>query len=535
MGCLPDLGVKRIRRRRKNKEAGGLPPQPPSYQSGQDPSQGHGEAQPNEQRLTFSELQEKYEAFEKQANLSPESQNIIDYVRGLRSSRKTAEESLGTVRRNAESLLKELKGDEFARGFSQGRSTSDIVKFIFDGNKDQSNLLKNNQEDIRRLNHNVHWFQEENKQLEHNVEILLNNNRILEKKHEQELDRERSHREQELNRERSLHEQELNQERSHHEQGISRERSQRDEAVRILTEQYICEKKALESEHENRVNELRGDIRTLQEAAMDHVDRFIPRPDSELRGQFKQLKSSVRSVARSPWDIGSQTLRDSTHIEAFIQTAPEQHHKYALESKLWSILAEGIFATPFKVLGDYGNCFFTSWCLVHPDSRRPSDPVFNWPPLSTATEKWRATTFEMLARLLSANNPMIKESRDQNANNVFQTLCMTLSLVSSQNQQSELWRIVRSAVDLAVDMGEQRCRLQLFSPGINEAVLANSETYENVNLGSSTGSTKGTVKLVVSPGLKKTGDGEGKSFDKTLDLCPASLYLANKRDSLYLG
>jgi hypothetical protein len=137
--------------------------------------------------------------------------------------------------------------------------------------------------------------------------------------------------------------------------------------VRILTEQYICEKKVLESEHENCVNELRGDIRTLQEAAMDHVDRFIPRSDSELRGQFKQLKSSVRSVARSPWDIGSQTLRDSAHIEAFIQTAPEQHHKYALESKLWSILAEGIFATPFKVLGDYGNCFFTSWCLVHPD------------------------------------------------------------------------------------------------------------------------------------------------------------------------
>lgn len=124
---------------------------------------------------------------------------------------------------------------------------------------------------------------------------------------------------------------------------------------------------------------------------------------------------------------------------------------------------------------------------------------------------------------------MIKESHDQNSSNVFQTLCMTLSLVSSQNQQSELWRIVKNAVDLAVHMGEQRCRLQLFSPNINEAVLANSETYENVNLGSSPGSTKRIVKLVVSPGLRKTGDGEGKSLDKTLDLCPASLYLANER------
>ena len=136
----------------------------------------------------------------------------------------------------------------------------------------------------------------------------------------------------------------------------------------------------------------------------------------------------------------------------------------------------------------------------------------------------------MLARLLSANDRMIKDSRDLNSKNVFQTLCMTLSLVSSQNQDSELWRIVSNAVNLAVDMAEQRCRLQLFYPSINDAILINSETYESVNLSSNTGSTKGIVQLVVSP-LRKIGDGEGKSLDKTLDLCPASLYLlTTKRD-----
>ena len=139
----------------------------------------------------------------------------------------------------------------------------------------------------------------------------------------------------------------------------------------------------------------------------------------------------------------------------------------------------------------------------------------------------------MLARLLSANDPMIKDSRDLNSKNVFQTLCMALSLVSSQNQDSELWRIVSNAVDLAIDMAEQRCRLQLFYPSINDAILINSETYESVNLSSNTGSTKKIVQLVVSPGLRKIGDGEGKSLDKSLDLCPASLYLTNKRDDPY--
>jgi len=452
--------------KRLNREAGSLDlPSNPQHHTGQDQGQGHEEAQFNGQHL--QKLQEKYEEFEKRNNNLPrEYRHVVEYVQSL-------EESLGNVKRKAESLLKDVNGDETARDIiSQTGSTSEIVDLIFRNYKDQSNSLKTNQRRIRQLDETVQEVKKrseleaENRRRDHNTLV------------------------QRLNDERFYHKQALKQEHSHHEQELSEERSQCARKLQKLTEDNNRDVKTLEREHENRVNELKDDIRTLQDAAINRVDRFTPRSDSELRGQFRQLKSSVRSVARSPWDTGSQNLGDPAHIRTFIQTAPEQHHKYALEGKLWSILEEGIFATPFKVLGGYGDCFFTSWCMIHQNSRRPDDLMFNWPPLSTSTEKWRATTFEMLAQLLSTNDPMIKESRDTNLKNVYQTLCMTLSLVSSQNQDSELWRIVSNAVDLAIDMAEQRCRLQLFYPSINDAIFINSETYESVNLGSSTGSTK---------------------------------------------
>ena len=358
----------RYKNKRRNREAGALLPDPRhlSYQAGQNSGQGHGEAQFNRQHL--QELQEKYEAFEKRfSNLPPEYQHVVEYVHSLDSLRRAAEESLRNVERKAESLLKEVNGNETVRDISQSGSTNDIIDFIFGGYKDQSDLLKTHQWHIRQLNESVHQLQEDKKLSESEVEARRRECHHLVKNYEQKLGQERAHHTQELNQERSRRIQELDQERSHHEQKLEGERFLFTEKLQKLIEDNNNEVKALKNEHENRVNELKGDIRTLQNAAIDHVDRFTPRPDSELRGQFKQLKSSVRSVARSPWDTGSQNLEESAHIRAFIQTTPEQHHKYALESKLWSILVEGIFATPFKVLGGYGDCFFTSWCKLHQD------------------------------------------------------------------------------------------------------------------------------------------------------------------------
>ena len=40
---------------------------------------------------------------------------------------------------------------------------------------------------------------------------------------------------------------------------------------------------------------------------------------------------------------------------------PRKYRKYVLESNLWTILVDGIFATPFKVLGDYGENLAAVW------------------------------------------------------------------------------------------------------------------------------------------------------------------------------
>jgi hypothetical protein len=109
---------------------------------------------------------------------------------------------------------------------------------------------------------------------------------------------------------------------------------------------------------------LEEDIRTLQDALMSFVDRFKPRPDGDLRSQFDDLRAWVGKVARLPLDVDAEELGERLNQSTFIRLAPPRHHKFALESSIWTILVDNIFATPFKIFDDHSGHFSTLWSRV---------------------------------------------------------------------------------------------------------------------------------------------------------------------------
>jgi hypothetical protein len=122
----------------------------------------------------------------------------------------------------------------------------------------------------------------------------------------------------------------------------------------------------------------------------------------------------------------------------------------------------------------------------------------------------------------------IQKSRERNVLKVAGSLSEALSRISFQDRQTEIRTIVDQACSLALDFGMQQCRIHVFAARPNDTVSnMATESYKAANGEDNSDRTTRVIQFVVSPGLRKTGDGSGGSLDleQSTVLCPAALYL----------
>lgn len=74
--------------------------------------------------------------------------------------------------------------------------------------------------------------------------------------------------------------------------------------------------------------------------------------------------------------------------------------------------------------------------------------------------------------------------------------------------------ITELASTLALEIGRERCRLQLFAPTKGEIVSNRRSQYVADENQGFEDEENGEVELIISPGLEKRGDGHGKFFAK---------------------
>jgi hypothetical protein len=207
------------------------------------------------------------------------------------------------------------------------------------------------------------------------------------------IDGENKHLRQELRKQDISHRQQVEQIREDYQGRLDRgERRHSDEKEGITT-LYHSQLHKLEDKHKREIAELKlkhknlvdtmtidhqkeltdlktkldEDIGTLHAELMSFVDRFQPRPDNELRSQFDKLRASVGRVARSPLDVDAEELGERLNQTTFTQLAPPRHRKFALESSIWAILMDGVFASPFTIFDDYSGHVSTLWSQVVQD------------------------------------------------------------------------------------------------------------------------------------------------------------------------
>ncbi|KAH7330475.1 hypothetical protein BKA65DRAFT_59284 [Rhexocercosporidium sp. MPI-PUGE-AT-0058] len=258
----------------------------------------------------------------------------------------------------------------------------------------------------------------------------------------------------------------------------------------------------------------------LQNALLTTVDGFKPLVDKACRDQLEDLRSSIHGLVFGLDNLGRDNPGPLRNQIAMIRNPQNKDYKNVLESCFWKVIFDGIFATPFCALGEYGNSFMETWTALF-----GSEQPYKWPEADTRSETWRHVTLETLEQELKGSRPSnLKLSYEANKQAVTSSLSSLYSQVSSKDKSREIRDIVDNACRLALAYGKQRCRLQLLIPGPGNPIDTRDKDV-CFALNHSSDRVINEVQLVVRPGLLKVGDSRGGSFRSSTNMTPSAVYL----------
>jgi len=209
--------------------------------------------------------------------------------------------------------------------------------------------------------------------------------------------------------------------------------------------------------------------------------------------------------------------------------------KYFLEEALWAILINKVFLTPFTVFGKYGHDLFHHWLNFFPEGQAGEGFETTWPPPNSFSERWRSLTIGNLAAAVRGQYNcsqalQIQQSHKSNSDDVAKALRQEYHSASPADMGDIPERITELACDIAITCGIERYRIQLAIPQKSTLISADDREKRRMevrNTYSSMDKAQMTVGVVISPGLEKSGvgDGNAQSFDGSYwSLFPAHVY-----------
>ena len=138
-------------------------------------------------------------------------------------------------------------------------------------------------------------------------------------------------------------------------------RSDHDRGRAQLISDHNRECAQLKSDHDSECAKLWNRIGDLENNMLISTERIKPIPDSTLRTRFDKLRKAVGHLSRCAMDAEQKQVEMVSDQRGLIGNMPPKHWRYPLEGKLWSILVDALFSTPFRVLGSRGEPFSLRW------------------------------------------------------------------------------------------------------------------------------------------------------------------------------
>jgi hypothetical protein len=269
-------------------------------------------------------LREVYKQYYVEDSIEPKDRNVAAYIQALESERRSAIEEARDSRRRLEQ-----KHAQFRNLFSS-------VISVIEKNDPLSRDLRWEQvpkyieklcEEVNRKAEVIEQKQREIEKLSAQTISLANEMQILKGNHD-------------------IKELELEKKREH---DLQKKEVAHLEAVDHLKVAYKTE-----------IARHQTTISTLQSEMLAAGSRFQPITDSSWKNRLGLIRTLVHSLAHSSPVIDAREYGHVIDRAEFAQTT-EGKEMYLLDASIWKILLDGIFSSPFRVFGKYGEIIMSHW------------------------------------------------------------------------------------------------------------------------------------------------------------------------------
>ncbi|KAH8650569.1 hypothetical protein BGZ60DRAFT_550399 [Tricladium varicosporioides] len=281
----------------------------------------------------------------------------------------------------------------------------------------------------------------------------------------------------------------------------------------------------------------------LSEEMLAGRDRFQPATDGDLKAKMNKLREDVKVLAKElrPKKISEKTFQDTVARQQLALREAETIFSNKnfriplLQSAIWNVLRTHMFNTPFLVFGTDGaqaesawRCLFGEPAIENGDEKdgeskacRPEVPV-----REEFSEKWKSMTATRLKDKAEESRKSGTISTGKAAKKAVQTMLYAISLDTNQPSDDPSWiadlkNVIQTATELAMAMAQQRSRLELFVPDLQKIAASSDHCSDGKIIDFDEGvegPLVGSPVLIVTPGLRKWGDGLGGNLNRSTDL-----------------
>jgi hypothetical protein len=173
-------------------------------------------------------------------------------------------------------------------------------------------------------------------------------------------------------------------------------RATHDDYVKTLRRDHLAERTKMESSYQNEIavmmvnhdtvvrseqqkhseeleelsNQTKETVKRVEREMRMSVDNFQAKPDRTLKLSFEKLKVAVQNLSRLALGIAPIPRDEVFRARCSELSLPHEDYNFLLQSYLWGIIVDGVFESPFRVFGVYGDRLAETWSLLFSHGER---------------------------------------------------------------------------------------------------------------------------------------------------------------------
>ncbi|QDS73016.1 hypothetical protein FKW77_009125 [Venturia effusa] len=280
----------------------------------------------------------------------------------------------------------------------------------------------------------------------------------------------------------------------------------------------------MEAEHEIAKKEAMKDLKKDNEAfkkALVAREKARALPDHQIADNFRSLALDIDEFSSFDWDRRAESswpFPSNSFHKPSIAPIHIKIERQIIQTKIWILLYNHIFLTPFRIFGEEGKKLESKWAGTSPTGRNLE--WTGWPKAIEGSETRRCIEVKKCIEAIDKGTTpalpgyRLREAYHNSLANLANEMAKVVGTVSpvDDNALGDMKEIANSAARFWLELGSQRFRVFVAVP---------DRILRSMQGSSGRGAQRGLVELVIRPELRRAGNslGGGLGREEVISEC----------------